>query len=256
MKRLFVLTFAWCALLAQAETLHIVADDNAKPKNWVENGQARGIMIEILAEVTARTGIEFTYDFGPWNRVFNLSKNGKGGIIGFSKTAERELSWDYSVPMYYDELVFVTTVEKEFEFHGLNSLKGKRIAIKKGASYGDDFEKAVADGVFELIESENRDGQMRMMVFDRVDAVLLSPGQIALASVIAENEWLQEHEGDFVIIQPAFKRDPNFLGIPKSMGQSDLLPKIDEALLAIQADGTQERIIKEQVDLFLHSLKN
>jgi ABC-type amino acid transport substrate-binding protein len=256
MKRFFTLWFVLSLVWVQADTLPIVADDNAKPKNWIEGGKPRGIMIEILAEVSERTGIEFTYDFGPWNRVFTLSKNGKGAIIGFSKNAERLKTWDYSVPMYYDELVFVTTQEKQFSFNGLESLAGKRIAIKKGASYGDDFEQAVADGIFELVESENRDGQMRMMVFDRVDAVLLSPGQIALASVIAENEWLQEHEDDFVIVQPAFKRDPNYLGIPKSMNQSDLLPKINEALLAIQADGTQERILEEQVDLFLQSLKN
>jgi ABC-type amino acid transport substrate-binding protein len=252
---------AWLAVLlitastlAVAESLHIVADHKAMPKNWVEDGEAKGIMIDLLSEVTERTGIEFSYEFGPWNRILNLSRNGAGGIIGFSKTEERMAFWDYSIPMYYDELVLVTTKAKQFEYTGLDSLKGKRIAIKRGATYGDDFEKAVEVGLFTLIETEDRSGQMRMMNLDRVDAVLLSPGKMALASVISENEWLREHQDDFVVIQPPFKKDPNFLGIPKQMNKSHLLPKINAALTEIHQDGTYEKIVKVQVDLFMESL--
>jgi ABC-type amino acid transport substrate-binding protein len=248
-----ILWFSASTMVA-AESLHVVADHKAMPKNWVENGEAKGIMIDLLSEVTERTGIEFTYEFGTWNRILHLSRTGAGGIIGFSKTEERLAYWDYSVPMYYDELVLVTTKAKQFEFSGLDSLKGKRIAIKRGATYGDDFEKAVEDGLFTLVETEDRTGQMRMMNLDRVDAVLLSPGKMALASVISENEWLREHRDDFVVIQPPFKKDPNFLGIPKQMNKSHLLPKINAALIEIHDDGTYEKIVKVQVDMFMESL--
>lgn len=250
---LAVLVMSACTL-AVAESLHIVADQNAIPKNWIEEGEAKGIMIDLLAEVTVRTGIEFSYEFGPWNRILNLSRNGVGGIIGFSKTEERMAFWDYSVPMYYDELVLVTTKAKQFEYTGLDSLRGKRIAIKRGATYGDDFEQAVEDGLFRLVETEDRTGQMRMMNLDRVDAVLLSPGKIALAAVISENEWLRENKENFVVIQPPFKKDPNFLGIPKQMNKSHLLPKINAALADMHQDGTYEKIVELQVDLYMKSL--
>lgn len=255
MRSLLLILCLFFCFGANAETLKVYADERAIPKNWVENGQAKGILIEILAEVTKRTGIQFDYEFGPWNRILNLSRAGKGAIIGFSKTAERELHWDFSMPMYFDELVLVTSKEKAFPYTGLASLTGKRIAIKRGASYGDDFELAVARGLFNLVETTDRAGQMRMMAANRVDAVLISPGKMALASVIAENDWLIGRKDDFVVISPPYKKDPNFLGIPKSMQQSQLLGPINAALQAIQDDGTYQTIVDRQVQQFMESLE-
>jgi len=238
-----------------AESIHIVGDDNAKPKNWLDsNGQPKGIMIDLLSEVTRRTGIEFTYDLAPWNRSYTLSANGKGAIIGFSMNKQRLESWDFSDPMYYDELVIVTSLDKQFAFEDLTSLAGKRLAIKRGTSYGDDFEQARQNNLFSVVESTDRAGQMRMLTLDRVDAILLSPGKIALQTVIGENQWLTEHQDQFVILEPPYKRDPNYLGIPKSMNQAHLLPAINQALTAMHEDGTYKLIVDRNVRLVLEQL--
>lgn len=92
MIRVLILIFTLLGSIGftYAETLKIVGDDNAMPKNWLnEESLPQGIMIDILTEVTKRTDIEFTYELGPWNRSLQLSKKGAGAIIGFSKTAER-----------------------------------------------------------------------------------------------------------------------------------------------------------------------
>jgi len=239
----------------QAETLHIVGDDSAKPKNWMSaDGHPRGLMVDLLGEVSKRTGIEFTIELAPWNRSFQLSAQGHGAIIGFSKTKEREQSWDYSVPMYFDELVIVTSKSKTFSFTGLNSLSGKRVAIKRGSSYGDDFEQAKKEKLFEIIETTDRAGQIRMLTLNRVDAILLSPGKIALETVISENDWLAEHKNKLIILSPPYKRDPNYLGIPKSMNQSHLLEPINKALEAIRADGTYQEIVERNIKLVLEGL--
>jgi ABC-type amino acid transport substrate-binding protein len=240
----FIVSFA----SAETLNLHIVGDDSAKPKNWLDsNGQPTGIMVDLLAEITERTSIEFTYELAPWNRSLKLSSEGRGAIIGFSKTAEREKTWDYSIPMYFDELVFVTSKTKQFSFENLDSLKGMRLAIKRGASYGDDFESAREKGSFVVTETTDRTGQMRMLSLDRVDAILLSPGKLALESIIHENKWLEEHRNSFVVIEPPYKRDPNYLGIPKSMNKSHLLPLINQALKEINTDGTYKKIVDRNI---------
>ncbi|WP_196159214.1 ABC transporter substrate-binding protein [Reinekea sp. G2M2-21] len=244
-------------MTCHADTLAIVGDDKAKPKNWLDStGQPRGIMIDLLNDVSNRTGIEFTYDLSPWNRAFTLSSNGKGAIIGFSKTAERQQLWDFSEPMYTDELVIVTTKAKTFDFTGLASLTGKRLAIKKGSSYGDDFEIARKNGDIAIVESTDRAGQMRMLELNRVDAVLISPGRVALETVIAENEWLSEHRDDFIILPRAYKKDLNYLGIPKSMGKSYLLRDINKALLDMRKDGTYQAIVDKNIQAVLDQLTN
>ncbi|MBT4627205.1 MAG: amino acid ABC transporter substrate-binding protein [Rhodospirillales bacterium] len=241
---IFLIGVLFSSFSHAGETLHIFADSHAKPKNWEgSNGEPRGIQIEILEEVTKRTGIEFTYFFAPWKRVFISSEAGKGGIIGFSKTKERAKLWDYSLPLYYDELVFVTTKEKVFSFNGLESLKGKEIGIKRGASYGDDFESAIARNLFKIVETADREGQMQMLAKGRLDAILLSPGRIALESLIADHKWLRDHKDNFVLISPPYKLDPNYLGIPKSMNKSHLLEPINMAIKAMNEDGTHKRIV-------------
>jgi ABC-type amino acid transport substrate-binding protein len=240
---------------SESLTLHILGDDKAQPKNWLDSDdRPQGIIIDILSEITERTGISFTYELAPWNRAYNLSAQGSGAIIGLSYNKERALNWDYSVPMFYDELVIVTTKEKEFEFTGIASLKGKRLAIKRGTSYGDDFEQAVEEQIFEVVETTDRAGQMHMMLLDRVDAILLSPGRIALESILAEETFLQENHDNFILLSPPYKRDPNYLGIPKSLNKSELLIPINQALEEMFADGTHQKIVDRNIALYLNSL--
>ena len=118
-----------------------------------------------------------------------------------------------------------------------------RIAIKRGASYGDDFEEAIEHSVFKVVETANRTNQIQMLTRNRVDAVLLSPSTISLESAIAENKWLQAHRDDFSLITPPYKLDPNYLGIPKTLKKSYLLTPINAALKDIFADGTHAKIV-------------
>lgn len=248
----FVLAFSilFCsASFSQAgETLPIVGDSMALPKNWVgKDKQPHGLMIDLLEAVSKKTDIKFTYDLSPWNRAFSQSSKGKGGIIGLSKTTRREAIWDYSDPMYYDEIIFVTTKDKAFKYEGLDKLDGRRLAIKTGASYGDDFEIARAQGWFKAVETTERSSQLLMLAKDRVDLVLVSPGRLALQSAIANNSRLEKYKDQFVVVRPPFKLDPNYLGIPKSMGKAHLLGPINRALADMRESGEYKRIIDANI---------
>lgn len=255
-KLIFVLLMSMTPLHALSETLAIVGDQNALPKNWIgKDGNVRGIMIEVLEEVSKRTDIKFTYSLSPWKRALKMSSEGKGSIIGFSKTTEREKTWDYSVPMYYDELVFVTTKDKKFNFTGIESMGGRSVAIKLGASYGDDFEAARKSGLIKVVETSERKGQLQMLAYNRIDTVLLSPGRVALESVLTQEPYLREHRDDYIILEPPFKLDPNYLGIPKSLNKSHLLPKINAALESMMQDGTHKKIVERVTNEALEELK-
>lgn len=236
----------WPVRSVAAETLHILADYKAYPKNWRGvDGKPHGIMIDILKEVTKRTGISFTYTMVPWKTAFEKSKNGEGAIIGLSKTTERQEIWNYSSVMYSDPLVLVAWKDRPLPFSGLSSLQGKKIGIKLGASYGDDFSAAVKSGVFEVIQTHDRVGQLKMLARGRLDAVLISPGAFALEPLFIEDEDLDRNRDKYEVVDPPLKLDPNYLGIPKSMGKTYLLEDIDAALHAIRADRTYEKIVND-----------
>ncbi|MCK7616195.1 substrate-binding periplasmic protein [Roseibium sediminicola] len=240
-----------------AQTIPIVGDDNAKPKNWLsEDGTAMGIHIALLEEISNRTGFEFTDELVPWKRALVLSQAGKAAIIGFSKTKEREEHWHYSAPLFFDELVFVARKGHEFEYSGLESLVGRRVGIKSGATYGDDFEEAKRAGHLVAVETTDREDQLRMLVAGRVDLVLLSPGAIALETVIAENEWLREHKDDFKVLSPPYKLDPNYVGFPKTMDIPGALEMINDAIHNMNVDGTYAKIVSAETKTIIDELRS
>lgn len=236
---------------AHAEALHVFADYKAYPKNWLgSDGKPHGIMIDLLKEVSARTGIAFTFTYTmvPWKTAFEKSRNGEGAIVGLSKTSDRQRIWDYSSVMYSDPLVLVAWKGRPVAYAGLGSLKGKTIGVKLGASYGDDFEMAVQSGLVTVIQTHDRVGQLKMLALGRLDAVLVSPGAFALEPLFLEDSDLAKNRDNYVVVDPPVKLDANYMGIPKSTEKSHLLPRIDAALQAIHGDGTHARIVASNTD--------
>ncbi len=241
---------------AEAETLHVLADYKAYPKNWRGlDGKPHGIMIDILAEVTKRTGISFDYTMVPWKTAFEKSRNGEGAIIGLSKTTEREKTWFYSSVMYEDPLVLVAWKDRPLAYSGLTSLQGKTIGVKLGASYGDDFDSAVKSGLFNVVQTHDRVGQLKMLARDRLDGVLVSPGAFALEPLFREDTELEQDRSNFLVVEPPMKLDPNYLGIPKVMEKSYLLEPINAALKEIREDGTFSKIVDVNTDKATRELR-
>lgn len=242
--RLIFIIFMTFSLAATAEEISIFADYKAKPKSWIsDDGTAHGIQYEILQEITKRTGITFNFHFTPWKRAVRMSQLGHGGIIGFSKSKERMKEWDYSEPIYFDELVVVSMKKRFLSFIDNRSLNNLRIGIKLGARYGDKFEKAVSENTFHIVESTNRVDQLQLLTTGQVDAVLMSPGKFALDIVVLENIWLQKYRSEFIVHEPAFRVDPNHIALPKSLQKAHLIAPINQAIKTIMSDGTYQAIV-------------
>lgn len=129
----------------------------------------------------------------------------------------------------------------------MKALKGKTLALERGATYGDDFEAMRAKKLFSVVSSSGREEGMRLLMLERVDVVILSPGRAAFDAMMTSTPWLKAREHEFVVAKRPFKIDPNYIGIPKAMNKSHLLPKINEALKEIEQDGTLSEVIKQNI---------
>lgn len=69
---------AFCALLlpfsAVAEPLHLVTENYA-PMNYVENGEMKGVSVELLKAVMKNAGVDYTMEIMPWARAYGLAEN-------------------------------------------------------------------------------------------------------------------------------------------------------------------------------------
>lgn len=228
-----------------AETILINGNNNKAPKIYTDNGAPAGILVDILQYVQKHTEAGFDIKLYPWARAYKNAVAGKGAIIGLSKTSERLKIFDYSEPVYYDEVIIVTKKGSEFAYTDFHDLKGKTVGIGRGGSFGDDFEKGKDQGVFTVSEDSGPGPRLKKLLAGRIDCALLSPGKFAFYQTVAQEKSLHGKEGEFSILDTPLKKDPNYLGFAKSMDKSAYLESFNAAIKKGYESGDIPKIIEQ-----------
>jgi polar amino acid transport system substrate-binding protein len=247
MRPLLLLLFPlFAALLLSApapaaDPIVIFGNDCKPPKSWVDRGRPKGVLVDILHEIEARTGLSFDIRLMPWKRAYMSALEGRGGIFGLSKNMERLSLFDFSEVMYVDEMRLVVLKGREFAYHKVEDLKGMTLGVTRGASYGDDYDRAKGR-VFIPSEDSGPISRLRMLLAGRIDAALIGPGEASVRFTITQDRMLMDNRNQFVILETPFVQDDNYIGFAKSLERRDVLDKIDRALLEMRRDGTFRRI--------------
>lgn len=232
---------------SMAEEIRLTGNEARAPKIFNDqNGVAQGILVEIMRYVQHETGVNFTYKLYPWARAYKSAVNGEAGIIGLSLSKERQAIFDYAnEPLFYDELVLVVRAGREFPFSAIRDLKGKSIGVCRGCSYGEAYEQAVRDKVFEPVQGDSPTMQLAMLLVDRLDAVLIPVGRAGLEEALrgkGAGVDLYKQRDKFVILPKPFARDPNYLAFAKTMGKRNLLVRVDQVLKKGRESGEIQRL--------------
>ncbi len=151
--------FSFMAFSANAERLVIYGDDRYPPliyldNDHLDNDQPAGILPAIFARLTKDTGDSYELVLLPWKRALLYAGRGKGGITNFSRNKAREVLYDFSVPIYDDDISLVVLQGHEFDFNTLKDLQGKKLGGLYGASYGEEIDHAISNGEL-LVERDN-----------------------------------------------------------------------------------------------------
>ena len=241
------------AQLSMAEDIRITGNEARAPKVFNdENGVAQGILVEIMRYVQQETGYSFEYALYPWARAYKIAVNGEAGIMGLSMSKERREIFDYaSEPLFYDELVLVVKAGKEFPFSTISDLKGKAIGVCRNCSYGEKYEQAVRDRVFEPVPGDNPTTQLAMLLYDRIDAVLIPVGRAGFEEALRHKSAgvdLSRQRDKFAILPKPFARDPNYLAFAKTMNQKILLARVSQVLKKGHESGAIQKLIDRYIN--------
>ncbi|ALP43128.1 substrate-binding periplasmic protein [Aeromonas schubertii] len=80
----------------------VVAMDEWPPFRMMQEGQFRGLDVDILEAMAERAGVEVTIRRYPWGRALSFMQSGKVDLMmGLARTPERERYIDYLEPSYY-----------------------------------------------------------------------------------------------------------------------------------------------------------
>lgn len=104
-----------------------------------------GFFMELVSEAFSLSGVEVEYVFAPWARCCSLVRNGEAfGAIPFAKTAKREQFCHYSKPIFKtrNPVIFNRKTNADYDYQGLESLRGYRLVGMLGWFFLDDWNKA------------------------------------------------------------------------------------------------------------------
>ncbi|NDV18879.1 transporter substrate-binding domain-containing protein [Pseudodesulfovibrio sp. JC047] len=249
MRLSFIVIMTICLALAATPCTarhHVIlfGTDAKPPQSWSKDCKPKGIFIDILHAIEMRTDLIFDIHLCPWKRAYLYAKEGRGGIFGLSKTAARLLLFDYSAPVFTDEICLVTLKGKELPYHSIQDLKGKTIGITRGATYGKAFDKA-AGTLFSCCCDADPTIRLRMLLAGRTDAAMIGPGYAALHHLTQNDPCLKAHTNKFVLLDTPFSHDLNYIGFHKSMHQDAVLSIINQTIRVLHDDGTIAQIIQK-----------
>jgi polar amino acid transport system substrate-binding protein len=242
---LFLRVLALClpGWAAKAETLVLQGDEDYPPISYLRDGKVAGVLPAILRRVEPLTGDRYVLQAGPWSRVYALGLRGEGGIYQLSFNQERAALFDYSKPYFSDDIQIVTLKERSFPFQGLQDLQGKRIGGISGASYGQEVDQAIAQGLFTVDRDVGQVGRLRKLLAGRLDAAFIGNGHAGVERLFASSEVLRSQRDRFVILPVPVARDPLHLAFAKSMHQRPALDRFDAAIAQLQKSGELARIV-------------
>jgi polar amino acid transport system substrate-binding protein len=170
---------------SSAERLVVFGDDRYAPVIHEEAGRPVGFLVELLRRAQLYSGDDYDIRLMPWKRAYAQALAGQGGLIGVSLTSERQLVFDYSRPVYDDDIGIVVLRGKEFAFSEIADLKGKRVGGVAGASYGEAVDLAIKAGVFEVDRDSGQDNRLRKLLAGRVDAAFIGNGTPGFQRLLA-----------------------------------------------------------------------
>ncbi|MBF0368638.1 MAG: transporter substrate-binding domain-containing protein [Magnetococcales bacterium] len=237
----------WIALVlvvrpASACEMTIYGNAYKPPKSYLLENTPKGILVDMTDYIAREVGCRFTVELYSWTRSFSYAKAGKGAIIGFSKTAERLKRFDYSIPMYFDEVLLVVRKDYAFPYQSLSDLKDKRIGAVKGGTYGGDYEIG-KEKYFTAVEGTNPVSRLKMLMRGRLDASFVGPGKAGFNALIASDANLSKNRHRFELLPTPFNRDSNHLGILKTHNKDGFMDRVNGAIRKGWESGAFQQII-------------
>ena len=236
-RTLLVACLGWAAIGAQAESLVVYGGDSFAPSSYLLQGKPVGILVDILKKVSEKTGDTYEVRLVPWRRAYDLALRGEGAVLGLSMTPERQELFDFSEPLYYNELQLVVAKGHEFAFTKFEDLKGLSVGGGTGISYGAEVDHAIATGVFTLERDTDATARLQRVLVGQLQVAVIGHGIQGLEDLVKGHPRLSKRRGEFSVLPKPLARDPLYLAAPKSLQKKEVLARFSKALHELQRSG-------------------
>lgn len=245
--------------LEEEERLYIVTSP-WKPYMYEEDGEYKGIYVDIMDLIFDNLDIEYKFEIFPWPRAYKMGEEGVAdGLLGASYKPERESVVRYTpeqktmvdkvnkgapIGKAYLGIVlqsfFVRKVTKDsFIFDSPEQIaeSGYRVGVNKDYGYA----PVVWESNWTLVEHITEKDSFEALANGKID-LYITPKAVGLTLV--KDLGLSEEIG---YIEKPIAQTPNFLLFTKASNYpnlDELIKKVDEELIRIHESGEYDEIYR------------
>lgn len=237
------------AMAKEWDTVRIGTEGDYPPFNRVdENGELKGFDIDIANALCKEMGVECEFVVQDWDGLIPglLAKKYDCIIASMSMTPERKERVDFTDKYYQTPARFVAHEDADFEI-SKSGLEGKVVGVQGGTTH-ENFVTDKFGDVVDIKPYKTLDGANNDLTIGRVDLVL--------GDSVAFVEFLDSPQGkSYGFIGPGFTDEEYFgegIGIAVRKENPDLTRMLNEAIAAIRADGTYQRINAKYFDFDIY----
>lgn len=237
------------AVMAHAvEKVILYGDEDYAPYSYVENGEFKGMYVDLLKKAAQRLAPEYEIELRPrpWTRgLLELQRGTSFALFPPGLKKERPYIEPYSIPLYRETVVLfcnedvMKTSHKKFpeDFAGLH------IGVNAGFLLSERLMNAANSGLLQLDSAKGNEANIKKLALKRVDCYASDRGA-ALYSAKRIRPYLDtlgfkmreavELSGENTYIAYSMYNNPPY--------KADFVQKMNEAIAAIKKSGEVEKI--------------
>jgi polar amino acid transport system substrate-binding protein len=232
------LALAATPLAARAAPEIVVALDAHNPPFMYagRGGQPQGVYPLLLRTLFMQLDLPLRLVCLPWPRALSGLDRAEHGVGGLYATADRQARHDFSQALHVETLKVYTRRGGLRLFDRIDDLRGLRVGVLRGWSYGEGFDAALRAGVF-LAEPVAADVQN----FGKLER-----GFLDVAVAIEQSGDTLLASGDYPSVRALpnpLTENPTFLAFNKAARQRALITRFDEQLEKLRRSGEHARLV-------------
>jgi signal transduction histidine kinase/DNA-binding NarL/FixJ family response regulator len=164
--------------IQQKPLVTVAVMDDYVPISFVDAGRHQGLVADLLRLLEQKIGIRFQAVSSSWAETLRRFRSGEVEMIAdISFNPERTAYTLFTTPYY--EVPTVIFVRNDFgPYHGLESLRGKRVSVQKDVFY---YDELVAFGGLSIETHDSYVEQAKALAYGKVDVLIESLAAINFA---------------------------------------------------------------------------
>ena len=171
----------------------------------------QGVIAHLITDLFAQANIKVNFTFLPWPRAYHDTINDKYAATAvWMFEQQRTEDYFYSEPVLNERFVFFYHKQRPFDWQNLNDLKGLLLGGGLAYSYGEEFDKALQAGLFDMSRVSTTEQNFKRLAMGRIDAFAeeKSVGYYILASKLPNLFSSINHHPKALLINQSFMMFP------------------------------------------------